>query len=189
MLAWLVCFAAGGYAASQTYPSTQLRLFASGSTGLPNGSEDPHVVRQWRQYDPRGSRSHRSHRPEREGRPLDDRDRVYDRGSGRIPKCALSTSSILVIRKFVQPMGRTTYAYLFTPASSGLGADPRTAATEASVAKGLPGRRRGAHRHYGLEFRGFVQRSQRSDRDAHRGGRRLGGAGFVFASSWRYCRS
>ena len=39
--------------------------------------------------------------------------------------------------------GRTTYAYLFTPPSSGLGTDPRLAATESSIASALPGDRVG----------------------------------------------
>jgi RND superfamily putative drug exporter len=41
--------------------------------------------------------------------------------------------------KFNTSDGRTTYAYLFAPPNSGLGSDPRIAATEASVAKALPG--------------------------------------------------
>jgi putative drug exporter of the RND superfamily len=138
MLAWLVCFGAGGYAASQLthrlsydfslpgQPAYQtgakiLSLYGNGGNAtpsvlvvtVPTGQSvkgDQHSIMG-------AFRSAQRSNPEM-----------------RIVDFANTDNS-----RFVTTNGRTTYAYLFAPPAVGLGADKPTAAAEASVARALPG--------------------------------------------------
>jgi len=138
MLAWLVCFAAGGYAASQLthrlsydfslpgQPAYQtgvkiLTLYGNGGNTTPAVLVVTVPIGQ----SVKGDRSTIA--------------TAFTTAQRTNPKVRLVDFINTGNSKFVTTNGRTTYAYLFTPPSSGLGADPRTAATEASVAKGLPG--------------------------------------------------
>ncbi len=138
MLAWLVCFGAGGYAASQLthrlsydfslpgQPAYQtgvkiLSLYGNGGNTTPSVL----VVTVPTGESVKGDQSTiasafaTAQRANPEVRVVD----FFNTGDS----------------KFVTTNGRTTYAYLFAPPSSGLGADKRTAAAQASVAKALPG--------------------------------------------------
>src|SRR5665213_2646890 len=138
MLVWLVCFGAGGYAASQLthrlsydfslpgQPAYQtgvkiLSLYGNGGNTTPSVL----VVTVPTGQSVKGDHSTitsafaTAQRANPEVRVVD----FFNTGNS----------------KFVTTNGRTTYAYLFAPPSSGLGADKRTAAAQASVAKALPG--------------------------------------------------
>jgi RND superfamily putative drug exporter len=137
ILAWLLCFAAGGYAASQLthrlsydfslpgQPAYQtgvkiLALYGNGGNNspavlvvtVPNGQSvqgDASTI---------GSALTRAHNANPEIRIVD----YVNTGDA----------------KLITSNGRTTYAYLFAPPNTSLGADPRIAATEANVTKALP---------------------------------------------------
>ena len=138
MLAWLVCFAAGGYAASQLthrlsydfslpgQPAYEtgvkiLALYGNGGTSTP----EVLVVTVPAGQSVTGDRSTiasafvAAHEANPEVRIVD----FANTGDG----------------KFVTSDGRTTYAYLFAPPNSSLGADQHIAAAQASVTKALPG--------------------------------------------------
>ncbi|MGC1419378.1 MAG: MMPL family transporter [Acidimicrobiales bacterium] len=138
MLAWLLCFAAGGYAASQLthrlsydfslpgQPAYQtgekiLALYGNGGNTTPSVL----VVTVPTGQSVKGDEStiasafSTAQRANPEVRIVD----VVNTGDP----------------KFITSNGRTTYVYLFAPPDTSLGADPRIAATQASVAKALPG--------------------------------------------------
>ncbi len=138
MLAWLVCFAAGGYAASQLthrlsydfslpgQPAYEtgvkiLALYGNGGTTTP----EVLVVTVPAGQSVTGDRSTiasafvAAHEANPEVRIVD----FANTGDGQ----------------FVTSDGRTTYAYLFAPPNSSLGADQHIAAAQASVTKALPG--------------------------------------------------
>lgn len=138
MLAWLVCFAAGGFAASQLTHRLSYDFSLPGQpayqTGVKiqtlygnGGNTTPSllVVTVPRGQSVRGDQStiasafSTAQRTNPEVRDVD----FFNTGNSQ----------------FVTTNGRTTYAYLFAPPDTGLGADPRIAAAEASVATALPG--------------------------------------------------
>ncbi len=138
MLAWLVCFAAGGYAASQLthrlsydfslpgQPAYQtgvkiLALYGNGGNVTPSVL----VVTV-----PSGQSV------------TSDQSTIssaYTSAQRANPEVRIVDYFNTLDSKFNTSNGRTTYAYLFAPPNSGLGADQRTNAAEASVAKALPG--------------------------------------------------
>jgi RND superfamily putative drug exporter len=140
ILAWLVCFAAGGYAASQLthrlsydfslpgQPAYQtgvkvLSLYGNG------GNVTPSVVVITM---PRGESVTNDHSM---------LAAAFATAQRANPQVRLVDVTNTNDSHFVTSNGRTTYAYIFTPPSSGLGVDPRFAATESSIARALPGDR------------------------------------------------
>src|SRR5579863_8619528 len=138
MLAWLLCFAAGGYAASQLthrlsydfslpgQPAYQtgakiLALYGNGGNTTPSVLVVTVPVGQSVKGDASTLASAFS-----TAQRANPQVRVVD---------FINTENA----KFITANGRTTYAYLFAPPDNGLGADPRIAATQASVAGALPG--------------------------------------------------
>jgi putative drug exporter of the RND superfamily len=138
MLAWLVCFAAGGYAASQLthrlsydfslpgQPAYEtgvkiLSLYGNGGNVAPSVLvvTVPHGETVAGEHSKLAAAFATAERANPEVR-------IVDVANTNDPH-------------FVTSNGRTTYAYFFTPPSSGLGVDPRLAATESSVASALPG--------------------------------------------------
>ncbi len=136
--AWLICFLAGGYAASQLthrlsydfslpgQPAYQtgekiLSLYGNGGNVAPSVL----VVTV-----PHGQSIAGDHSTIAAAFAVAQRSnpavRIVDVANTNDPQLVTSN-------------GRTTYAYVFTPPSSGLGVDPRFAATEASIAAALPG--------------------------------------------------
>jgi putative drug exporter of the RND superfamily len=142
ILAWLLCFAAGGYAASQLthrlsydfslpgQPAYQtgvkvLSLYGNG------GNVAPSVVVI---TVPKGESITGDH---------STLAAAFATAQRENPEVRLVDIANTNDPQFVTSNGRTTYAYLFTPPSSGLGTDPRLAATESSIASALPGDRVG----------------------------------------------
>ena len=138
MLAWLVCFAAGGYAASQlthrlsydfslpgqpAYQTGQKILTLYGNGG--NTTPSVLVVTVPTGQSVKGDESTISS-------ALSSAQRTNP--EVRIVDFVNTGNS-----KFITSDGRTTYVYLFAPPNTSLGADSRIAATQASVAKALPG--------------------------------------------------
>lgn len=138
MLAWLVCFAAGGYSASQlthrlsydfslpSQPAYQtgakiLSLYGNGGNTVP--SVLAITV-------PRGQSITSDHAT------LAAAFATAQRANPEVRIVDVENSND---PQFVTSDGRTTYAYIFTPPSSGLGVDPRFAATETSIAHSLTG--------------------------------------------------
>jgi len=138
MLAWLVCFAAGGYAASQLthrlsydfslpgQPAYEtgakiLQLYGNGGNTTPSLL----VVTVPTGHSVRGDESTITS--------------AFATAQRRNPEVRFVDLINTGNPRFITSNGRTTYAFLFSPPDSGLGADPRVASAEAAVAKGLPG--------------------------------------------------
>ena len=138
MLAWLVCFATGGYAASQLthrlsydfslpgQPAYEtgvkvLALYGNGGTTTPPVL----VVTVPKGQSVTGDQS-----------KLTSAFRAAERANPEIRFVDFTNTGNA---KFITSNGRTTYAYLFAPPNGSLGADPRLAAAQRSVAEALPG--------------------------------------------------
>ena len=138
MLAWLVCFGAGGYAASQlthrlsydfslpgqpAYQTGQkiLALYGNG------GNSTPSVLVL---TVPKGQSV------------MNDEPTIataLEVAQRMNPEVRFVDFANTGDRSFVTADGHTTFIYLFTPPATGLGADKPTGAAEASVATALPG--------------------------------------------------
>jgi RND superfamily putative drug exporter len=137
MFAWLLCFVAGGYAASQLTSRLSYDFSLPGQPAYETGVKIMHLYGNGGNTTPavlvvtvapgqsiKGDRTtiaaafSAAHRANPEVRFVDVAN-TNDAG-------------------FVTSNGRTTFAYLFAPPNNGLGADKRVNAVESSVAKALP---------------------------------------------------
>jgi len=141
-LAWLMCFATGGYAASQLNGRLSYDFSLPGQPAYETGAKilalygnggntTPSVLVV---TVPRGQSVVGDHSSIASAFALAQRDTP----EVRIVDFANTSSA-----KFITADGRTTYAYLFAPPSSGFGANRPTAAAQAIITRALGGDRVG----------------------------------------------
>lgn len=138
MLAWLVCFAAGGYAASQLTHRLSYDFSLPGQPAYQTG------VKILALYGNGGNVTPSVLVTTVPGGQSVTSDRLmiasaYESAQEANPEVRIVDYFNTSDSKLITSNGRTTYAYLFAPPNTGLGADQRIAATESSVAKALPG--------------------------------------------------
>ena len=138
MLAWLLCFAAGGYSASQLTHRLSYDFSLPGQPAYQTGAKilslygnGGNIVPSVLTITvPKGQSITGDHST------LAAAFATAQRANPEVRIVDVENSND---PQFVTSDGRTTYAYIFTPPSSGLGVDPRFAATETSIAHSLAG--------------------------------------------------
>ena len=138
ILAWLVCFAAGGYAASQLTHRLSYDFSLPGQPAYQTGVKILALYGNGGNVTPAVLVITVPHGQS----VVNDRSTIasaYESAQRANPEVRMVDNVNTGDSKFVTSNGRTTYAYLFAPPDNGLGADQRIAATESSVAKALPG--------------------------------------------------
>lgn len=138
ILVWILCFGAGGYAASQLTNRLSYDFSLPGQPAYETGQKILHL------YGNGGNTT-----PEvlvvtvPSGQLVaSDQARlkeVFARAQRANPEVRFVDVSNTGDQRFITSNGRTTFAYLFAPPSSGFGADKPIAAVQANVAHALPG--------------------------------------------------
>ena len=138
MLAWLVCFAAGGYAASQLTNRLSYDFSLPGQPAYETGVKIMNLYGNGGNTTPSvlvvtvaSGRSVKG-----DGSAIASALSAAHRANPEVRIVDLANTGD---RSFVTSNGRTTYAYLFAPPNNGFGPDKPTAAVETSVARALPG--------------------------------------------------
>ena len=138
ILVWILCFGAGGYAASQLTSRLSYDFSLPGQPAYETGQKILHL------YGNGGNTT-----PEvlvvtvPSGQLVaSDQARLktaFNRAQRANPEVRFVDVSNTGDHRFITSNGRTTFAYLFAPPSSGFGADKPIAAVQANVAQALPG--------------------------------------------------
>src|SRR3984957_1346201 len=138
MLAWLVCFAAGGFAASQLTHRLSYDFSLPGQPAFETGAKIQALYGNGGNTTP-GVLVVTVPTGESVTSDRTQLANAFASAQAANPDVRIVDFANTGDAKFVTSNGRTTYAYLFAPPDTSLGADPRIAAAQASVTKALPG--------------------------------------------------
>ena len=137
MLAWLLCFVAGGYAASQLTSRLSYDFSLPGQPAYETGVKIMHLYGNGGNTTPAvlvvTVASGQSVSGEHAAIAS-----AFSAARRANPEVRIVDLANTNDASFVTSNGRTTFAYLFAPPNNGLGADKRVNAVESSVAKALP---------------------------------------------------
>jgi putative drug exporter of the RND superfamily len=138
MLAWVVCFAAGGFAASQLTHRLSYDFSLPGQPSFQTGAKIQALFGNGGNTTP-GVLVITAPAGESIASEHSTIASAFSKAQAANPDVRVVDVINTGDTRFVTANGRTTYAFLFPPPDTSLGADPRITATEASVARALPG--------------------------------------------------
>src|ERR1700722_9042138 len=138
MLAWLVCFAAGGFAASQLTHRLSYDFSLPGQPAFETGAKIQALYGNGGNTTP-GVLVVTVPTGESVTSDRTQLANAFASAQAANPDVRIVDFANTADAKFVTSNGRTPFAYLFAPPDTSLGADPRIAAAQASVTKALPG--------------------------------------------------